>query len=216
MLKNINFYDICHEHLSYYSLETFEILMQKEGLKVFDAHINSVNGGSIRLYVCKKDNNFYENFENKNRLEKLRNEERKYKLDVEDTFYEFQKTVNNLKDKTKKYIEKILNKGGKVFALGASTKGNILLQHFDLGKEKIPYISERNLEKVGLKCVGTDIELISEDKAHEMKPDSMLVLPWYFKNEIINREKNYIQNGGELFFPMPYPHYVNKDGEHKI
>ena len=49
-----------------------------------------------------------------------------------------------------------------------------------------------------------------------MKPDSMLVLPWYFKNEIINREKNYIQNGGELFFPMPYPHYVNKDGEHEI
>ena len=68
-------------------------------------------------------------------------------------------------------------------ALGASTKGNVLLQHFGLDKKKIPFISERNPEKVGLRCLGSDIELISEEKARSLKPKAMIVLPWYFKEE---------------------------------
>ena len=44
----------------------------------------------------------------------------------------------------------------------------------------------------------------------------MLVLPWYFKDEIVKREKQYIQEGGELLFPMPYPHLITKKGEIKL
>ena len=92
----------------------------------------------------------------------------------------------------------------------------MLLQLFDIGKETIPYISERNPEKVGLKTLGTDIELISEERARELNPSCMLVLPWYFKDEIVKREKEYLENGGKLLFPMPYPHIVHKDGETKL
>ena len=66
------------------------------------------------------------------------------------------------------------------------------MQHFGIGKDKIPFISERNPTKVGLRCVGTDIELISEEKARSLKPKAMVVLPWYFKDEIVEREKQYI------------------------
>ena len=100
--------------------------------------------------------------------------------------------------------------------MGASTKGNILLQHFGLDKSKIPFISERNLEKVGLKCLGSDIELISEEKARSINPAAFIVLPWNFKDEIIKREKEYINNGGKLMFPMPYPHVVSSNGEEKL
>ena len=44
----------------------------------------------------------------------------------------------------------------------------------------------------------------------------MLVLPWYFKKEIIKRERQYLNRGGKLFFPMPYPHIVYDLGEKKI
>ena len=40
------------------------------------------------------------------------------------------------------------------------------------------------------RSVGNAIsELISEEKARSMKPKAMLVLPWYFKEEIVKREK---------------------------
>ena len=114
------------------------------------------------------------------------------------------------------FVDKIIKSNQKVLALGASTKGNVLLQHFGLDKNKIPFISEKNPEKVGLKCLGSDIELISEEKARSLNPKAFIVLPWNFKDEIVKRESDYINDGGELMFPMPYPHVVNKKGETKL
>ena len=216
MLKFNNFYDICHEHLSYYSLNSFEKLLRNFDLKCFYAETNAVNGGSIRIFVCKKENKKYDSKKFFNSINKIRKIEKRFKLDKEKTFINFEKDIDRLKNKTNNYFNKILKKGGSVLGLGASTKGNILLQHFGLNKEKIPYISERNLEKVGLSCLGSDIKLISEELARNMNPDAFLVLPWNFKKEIVKREKNYIKEGGELMFPMPTPHVVTRKGEKKL
>jgi len=216
MIKNLNFYDICHEHLSYYTIDTFDKLIEQFNLKIFYAETNDVNGGSIRFYVCKKKCNKYDKKEFQIKLSKLRDEEEKYQLNKEETFFKFQKTIDGLKSKVNSYIDNVLKEKKIVIALGASTKGNILLQYFGLGKDKIPFTSERNPSKVGLRCLGTDIELISEDKARQLKPTAMLVLPWYFKEEIIKREKKYIEEGGQLLFPMPFPHVITKDGEIKL
>lgn len=216
MLKYNNFYDICHEHLSYYSIETFEAVLDGFNLKLFFAELNEVNGGSIRLFVCRKDNDNYNKKEFSDQLYKLKSEEKRYNLRKDKTFKEFQNKIDNIKEKTNLFVDNILKFHKKVFALGASTKGNILLQHFGLDKSKIPYISERNPEKVGLKCLGSDIELISEEDARSKKPEAFLVLPWNFKDEIVKREKKYLDNGGTLMFPMPYPHIVDKNGEKKL
>ena len=64
-----------------------------------------------------------------------------------------------------------------------------------------------------VKALGTDFELISEERARDLRPSSMVVLPWYFKKEIIAREADYLRQGGKLLFPMPYAHVVTKDGE---
>ncbi|MDC0488524.1 methyltransferase, partial [Pelagibacteraceae bacterium] len=119
-------------------------------------------------------------------------------------------------DKTVKFVDEIIKNKKTVLALGASTKGNIILQHFGLTKEKIQFISERNPEKVGLKCLGSDIELISEERARKINPEAFIVLPWNFKKEIVEREKEYLNMGGKLMFVMPYPHIVTKEGEIKL
>lgn len=216
MLRYNNFYDICHEHLSYHSIKSFEHLIKQFNLKLFYGELNAVNGGSIRLYVCKNSCNKYENSEYSHKLHKLKEDEKIYKLEEKNTFFNFQKTISMLKDATNNFVSKIINSKQKVLALGASTKGNILLQHFGLDKSKIPYISERNPEKVGLKCLGSDIELISEEKARTINPAAFIVLPWNFKDEIVKREKAYLDNGGKLMFPMPYPHVVTNRGEEKL
>ena len=110
----------------------------------------------------------------------------------------------------------IKNESGLVIGLGASTKGNMLLQFFGIDKNILPYISEKNILKVGLRTLGTDIELISEKNARLKRPSAMLVLPWYFKSEIVKRENKYLSAGGKLIFPMPYAHYVDSNGDHKI
>ena len=69
---------------------------------------------------------------------------------------------------------------------------------------------------IGLKCLGSDIELISENKARQINPEAFIVLPWNFKKEIVEREKEYLDKGGKLMFVMPFPHVVTKNGETKL
>ncbi len=209
MLKNLNFYDICHEHLEYYSLRTLSALMEKHGLKIFDASTNEVNGGSLRVFITHKENNLPVS-ENMEKLLQTEDEMRLYDVKTYTDFYE---KIESLGKKVRRHIVEEINKGNPVLGLGASTKGNVLLQFFGIDKNILPYISEKNPMKVGLKTLGSDITLISEEHARNLKPSLMLVLPWYFKKEIVEREQEYIQNGGKLLFPMPYPHLVTSKEE---
>tara|TARA_R100000008_G_scaffold86227_1_gene78455 strand:+ start:1587 stop:2870 length:1284 start_codon:yes stop_codon:yes gene_type:complete len=212
MLENINFYDICNEHLEYYSLQVLNTLMKRNGLKIVDASTNNVNGGSARVFIKHIDHPDQES----QALRTLLEEEDKLDLYNPQTYVNFYDKIKDLRDRIKNSMLAELNKGEFVIGLGASTKGNMLLQLFGIDKQMLPYISERNPDKVGLKTLGTDIELISEEHARSLNPSCMLVLPWYFKDEIVEREKEYIQSGGKLLFPMPYPHLVTKDGEIEV
>ena len=85
---------------------------------------------------------------------------------------------------------------------GASTKGNCLLQYAKINSTQIRYAVERNLSKVG-KMTATGIEIISEETMRNNPPAALLVLPWHFRNEIVEREKVFLENGGKLVFPFP-------------
>ena len=211
-IKDMNFYDVVHEHLEYYSLKSINYLMENNGLTVIDASTNFVNGGSLRILVTHKENS---NLKSK-RYEEILAEEEKWNLEELDTYTKYENKIQVIIKKTKNFILKELRSGGTVIGLGASTKGNVLLQICGIDKRLLPYLSDRNKEKVGLRTLGTDIEIISEDKAHELNPSCIIVIPWNFKEEILEREKDYVRNGGKMLFLMPYPHYITKDGETKL
>jgi hypothetical protein len=211
-IKSMSFYDICHEHLYYFSLTVLDEFMESNGLSIYDVSTNDVNGGSLRVFVSHKelDKSKPEHFY------KLLEEERNMCLFDQETYQSFFRKIGEMKQKVISYIRHEAESGNLVIGLGASTKGNVLLQFFGIDNHSLPYISERNPEKVSLRTLGTDIELISEEQARALKPSCMVVLIWPFKEEIIRRESLYLQNGGKLLFPMPYCHIVTKDGEMRL
>ena len=75
--------------------------------------------------------------------------------------------------------------------------------YFGIDNKLIPFIAERNPKKYNLYTPGTKIKIISEKKSRNMKPDYYLVLPWHFKNEIIQRERSILKKGTFLIFPLP-------------
>ncbi len=211
-VQTMNFYDICHEHLLYYSLRTLKFLMEKHGLKVIDASLNDVNGGSLRFFAVHAD----DAREASPLFREIEKAEESLGLAEPATYERFNASIQNLKRITIDFIEAEKKAGGLVVGLGASTKGNVLLQYFGITKDTLPVISDRYAEKVGLRTLGTDIRVVSEEEARDMKPSAMLVLIWFFKDELLKREKQYLEDGGKLFFPMPYPHIVTKDGEERL
>src|SRR5207237_9582789 len=90
----------------------------------------------------------------------------------------------------------------KVVGYGASTKGNVILQYCNFGPEDLECIAEVNEEKFGKFTPGTGIPIVSELEAKARKPDYLLVFPWHFRKNIVEREAAFLAGGGRMIFPL--------------
>ena len=210
MIEQLAFDNICHEHAYYYSLSSIMSLFSKHGLKVVDCDLNDVNGGSFRVYV-QKETADVGSFGTgplrdvcKFRLKAILEYERKhFNLSDVEIWNTFQKNIEDLKEQTVSFIKAEKAKGKIICGYGASTKGNTLLQWFGLDHTLIDAIAERSPYKFGLKTIGTNIPILSEEEVRNMKPDYMLVLPWHFISEFMVREQEFLKNGGKFIVPCP-------------
>lgn len=124
-------------------------------------------------------------------------------LDTPKPYRDFEERVFRHRKNLKELIESLVADGRKVFGYGASTKGNVLLQFCGLTSNHIPYIADVNPDKFGAFTPGTLIPIIPEQEAKARKPDYFLVLPWHFKSNILDREREYAEQGGKFIFPLP-------------
>ena len=217
MIKQLAFDNICHEHAYYYSLTSFQKLFSKFGLKIVDCSLNDVNGGSFRVYVQKDIADITSfatsplrdvcNFRIQSLLEYEKNS---YDIGDPKLWESFMKNIESLKKQTVDFIKQEKAKGKMICGYGASTKGNTLLQWFGLDNTMIDAIAERSPYKFGLKTVGTNIPVLSEEEVRKMKPDYMLVLPWHFISAFINRESEFLKNGGKFIVPCPKFEIISK------
>jgi len=133
----------------------------------------------------------------------MRIRERKINLKNKKIYMDFAQKVEKNKNKLSKLILKLLKENKKIYIYGASTRGNTLLQYCGLDCKSIKAAVERNSEKWGKKIASVGVPIISEEQARIEKPDYMLVLPWFFREEFLRREKKYLQDGGHFIFPLP-------------
>ena len=211
-IKDLNFSDIVHEHFMYYSLKSLDFLMEKNDMSIINASTNDVNGGSLLVFVTHKENSISKS---KN-IELILSNETKWKLDSPQTFLPLKNNIKDVVKKTQKFLSDEMNSGGSIIGFGASTKGNSMLQICGINKSFLRYIAEKNQDKIGLRTLGTDFEIISETHAKKLKPSLMLVLPWNFKKEILKNQQEFIKKDGKLLFLMPYLHFIDKNGENLI
>ena len=203
MLKQNSFDTICHEHLEYYSLSVLEIIMQRTGLRVFRAELNDVNGGSIRCYVSHAANRTLGTQEDNVLLHQLRTLEFEMELDTDKPYVAFQSRIAALKDELNGLLFQIRAAGQRIHLYGASTKGNVLLQWYGINRMIVEYAADRNPDKAGARTLGTDIPIIDEAQSRSMKPEYYLVLPWHFRTEFLQRERETIMAGAKFIFPLP-------------
>lgn len=200
----MNSYDtICHEHLEYYSFGVLENLLQRCGMKVVKVETNIINGGSIRCYATHVSNFSFKTIENYRTMERFRQQEFDLELDTNKPYKNFQDRINRHRDDLLKLLKSLKRKGKTIHVYGASTKGNTILQWCGIDHTLIEYAADRNPDKDGARTIGTDIPIINEEQSRAMKPDYYLVLPWHFREEFLEREKQLLEQGVSFIFPLP-------------
>ncbi len=211
MLLQNSFDTICHEHLEYYSLTVLETIAGLAGMRIFRAEVNDINGGSIRCYACHGLNSRYGTPEDRGMMQRLRSREFEMELDTDKPYVAFQDRIERLKNELNTVLFDIRARGETIHIYGASTKGNVLLQWYGINRVIVDCAADRNPQKVGSKTLGTDIPIVAEEESRAAKPDYYLVLPWHFKREFLERERDTIFAGTKMIFPLPEVEIVSKD-----
>ena len=200
MLELNAFDNIVHEHLEYWSLKSLKRLLEEHDLEIFDVELNDVYGGSFRIFVKTKKN---DKLNIQNSVDEFLKKEDEFGLEKKETYLNFANRVNSLKNKLNDFIKKEISNGKLIYAYGASTKGNTLLQFYNLNNKLISKAADRDSKKFGKMTVGSNIPVISEEQARDEKPDYFLVLPWHLVDFFKERENEFLNNGGKFIVPLP-------------
>ncbi|MCP4650708.1 MAG: class I SAM-dependent methyltransferase [PVC group bacterium] len=207
-MLEMNAYDtVCHEHLEYYCLKQIKWMAEQLEFKIVDVELNEINGGSFSVTIAKSTSAYPCNTKF---IEKILQEEAAKELHTIKPYDEFKKRVLASRSELMGFIQKVKSENKCLLGYGASTKGNVILQFCDLGTADIPAIAEVNVDKYGCYTPNTNIPIISEEDVKKMNPDYLLVFPWHFKDNIIDRETEYLNSGGKLVFPLPHLEVVQK------
>ncbi|MGZ3274237.1 MAG: class I SAM-dependent methyltransferase [Caulobacteraceae bacterium] len=200
MLRTTSYDTICHEHLEYYSLGVVQRILDAADLKLVDVQMNGVNGGSFAVTAAPKAS---ARPANRAVIDWLLGQEERMGLGTVRPFREFEDRVFRHRDDLMRLLQALEADGKRVLGYGASTKGNVLLQFCGVTTKELAAIAEVNTEKFGRVTPGTHIPIVSEAEAKAMNPDYFLVLPWHFKEGILQREQAFIAQGGKFIFPFP-------------
>jgi hypothetical protein len=196
-----NAYDtICHEHLEYYGLQQIIWITKKCGLKILDVELNNVNGGSFAVTLGKVGSHHKQNAE---AIDRVLDAERASTLNTLKPYADFRQRVFEHREKLNDLVTSLASNGARVLGYGASTKGNVVLQFCGITPSQLPFIADVNPDKFGAFTPGTNIPIISEAEAHTMNPDCLLVLPWHFRDNLLQREAAFLRRGGKMIFPLP-------------
>ncbi len=202
LLKNLTYDQINHEHVTYYTLSTLNKILKKNGLKVLDINFNEINGGSAEVFVAKKDSKRKANIK---KIKKVFEQERLINFS---SYKKFNLRLQNMKKVVNHFFS---NNKKKIVGYGASTKGNIILNHCKIDSNDIKYIGDGNPQKWERYTPGSNIKIISKLRMRKLKPNYLFVLIWSFRSEVIKQEKKFILNGGKLIFPLPIFHIIDKE-----
>lgn len=196
-MLDTNSYDtVCHEHLEFYALRQIKWMADRVGFKILDVEFNDINGGSFSVTVSKSHGDLTV----VPLVQKILDDERAKGLDTLTPYRAFAERVVQTKRDLLKFIETARAEGKSVAILGASTKGNVLLQYCGLTTEDVEFVGEVNPEKFGCYTPGTWIPIIPEQELLAKKPDYMIVLPWHFRTFFTANKKF---AGMSLVFLLP-------------
>jgi C-methyltransferase C-terminal domain/Putative zinc binding domain/Methyltransferase domain len=202
MLDTTSYDTVCHEHLEYYAVRQMEWMTTRAGLRILDIQFNRVNGGSFAVTAQKAAG------PHAPIVAELLISERTRGLETLAPYAAFAVNVAQHRTELSAVLRKLRDDGKRVFGLGASTKGNVVLQYCDIGPDLLTAIAEVNPDKFGAFTPGTEIPIVSEQDARAASPDVYMVLPWHFRTTFVEREAEFLARGGRLLFPLPNIEFV--------
>lgn len=193
---------IYHEHLYYYSLLSAIKHFQRYGMLVFDVKPVAIHAGSMRFYVCKEGSKYGSSASPD--VIRLQQDELSKGFHLMDTFVRFASGVAERKSMLMSLLNKLRKQGHSIAGYGASGRANTMIQYCGIDHSHLDYMIDDAPAKEGFFTPGSHFEIYPSsilDKPNP--PDYLLIFAWSFLDEIMRRNKKYLDRGGRMIVPLP-------------
>lgn len=197
ILKELHYDSIYHEHMFYYSLAGMTKMLNHFGFKPFDLEFSPISGGSFIVYFSKKEKPATEQLKKgiASEIESRINEKSEWDL--------FAKRCVEHKTKLVDLVEKELKAGRKMVGYGASARSSTLLNYCGINNKYLTAVADKSPHKHNKYTAGTDVLILSPEKALALKPDTILLLAWNFEEEILAELRDVYKFKGRVIIPLP-------------
>lgn len=180
-LEKMEYNQTYFEHLSYMSVTPIDHLCDRLDMKIIEVEKQDIHGGTIRVSISKncavwdKDcsvDNFLD-MEN-NRLSK-------------EMYMEWSEKVKENVSEVGDGILKLKKAGKSIVGIGASAKGNTLLNSLGFTTDIIDAIIDETSEKIGKYSPGTGIPIVHKRYFAKNSPDYVIILAENFKEPLMKK-----------------------------
>ncbi|MDD5216482.1 MAG: class I SAM-dependent methyltransferase [Candidatus Omnitrophica bacterium] len=198
MLEKMYFDMIYHEHLSYIAVTPLTRLLPQFGMEVFDIQEVASHGGSLRVFIKKK--------EGRHKIEPVVSaflaEEKRRGFDSEQVYRTFAGKVMKVKTDLLACIEKIRAEGRSIAGYGAPAKASTIINFCELNTRQIDYVVDDNPLKQNHFVPGTRIPIVSSARLETHRPDFIIIFAWNFAREILGKIEPLKQRGVRFIVPL--------------
>ncbi len=201
LIDHNEFDTIYHEHLCYFSVTALTNLFRSHGLYLNDVKRLPIHGGSLRLFIEKKD-------APTDYIKQVLAEEQELGIDEFDYYRNFGQNVEKLITGLRGLLGELKADGKRIAAYGAAAKGATMLNCSKIGTDVLDYVVDRNVHKQGLFMPGVHVPIDAPEKLVEDMPDYVLLLAWNFKDEVLGQQAEFRDKGGKFVIPVPEPQVV--------
>jgi SAM-dependent methyltransferase len=205
MFDEMQYDQVFHEHIGYYTVDVLKKLFEMHGLKVFRVEKVAIHGGSIRAYLARSTSSRPVDPS----VQRVSDEEKDKGLATKEAWRLFAERVDQQRAALLDELRTLKAQGKRMAAYGASGKGQAMLQFCGIDRSLIDYVVDKSAWKQGKLTPGTHIPVYSTDRLKLDGPDVLLLSAWNFADEIRRQQNDYVVRGGKMLHPLPMPHYLD-------
>jgi len=198
ILERGSYDQIYDEHPHIFSVTALDNLLRRNGLQIFSVDNLSVHGGSNRIYACH-----FDGFTIGDSVKFNLNEESVFGISNFETYEIFADRVANSKKKLMSLFEDLKSDGKKIMSIGATAKSTTVFNYCGIDNSIIDVITDTTIDKQNTYSPGAHIPVISPDKVNMTDYDYAYLGAWNFKDVIINKQRDFVENGGKFITHVP-------------
>ncbi len=199
LIEQTQFDTIYHEHFSYLSLTTVARIFAAAGLRVWDVEELPTHGSSLRVYGCHAA----AAIATTDRVDALLAREDEFGVTRLETYTEFQKRADRVKDDLLAFLIEQKRAGRRVAAYGAAAKGNTLLNYAGVRPDLLPYVCDAAKSKQGKFLPGSHIPIHSPEALREDPADYVVILPRNIADEVQTQLSDLVRAGVRFVTAVP-------------